>query len=415
MLRLPLHGRHRRSVRSRSVAGWISQMELPACFVILPRDLKQAGELFREEDPVDLRLVFLALLGFWEILGPAGRPLPPADGLVLVGDSGGRGASTGASSARTPRTPAAPPRCGGASTPRPERSSARAPSVLGRSGLCRVVRGLPEGAAGASGSRIVSRSLRPLLLAGHERLLEHVDEHARPHADVGDRERRVGAASHERPDLIGELDVGALRVADPGEPHPRRRGDRASPSPSGWAPRIMPSRDSIRQPRTPVDAQRDPLCECRVVAHPSWEASTGRPPALEPARAIGPPAPRAAAADITSSGAGVPVHSSKDSAACSQEMAEPAERRRTGLPGSALEVGRRGVVEEVHHEDAGAEPGQARDGPAPRRAADGRGVDDEIDRQPFHVSRAHHRDRARRAPRRSTRAAPPGPRRAPPR
>ena len=60
LLRLPLHGRHRRSVRSRSAAGWISQMELPACVVILLGDLKQPGELFRQEDPVDLRLVFLA-------------------------------------------------------------------------------------------------------------------------------------------------------------------------------------------------------------------------------------------------------------------------------------------------------------------------------------------------------------------
>jgi hypothetical protein len=40
-------------------------MELPACFVILFGDLKQTGELFREEDPVDLRLVLLALLRLW--------------------------------------------------------------------------------------------------------------------------------------------------------------------------------------------------------------------------------------------------------------------------------------------------------------------------------------------------------------
>jgi hypothetical protein len=59
-----------------------------------------------------------------------------------------------------------------------------------------------------------------ILLAAHERLFEQVDEHARTHTHVGDRERRVSASADERPDLIGELDVGALRVADPGEPHP---------------------------------------------------------------------------------------------------------------------------------------------------------------------------------------------------
>ncbi len=69
LLRLPLHGGHRRSVRSRSSAGWVVQMQLPACFVILPRDLKQAGELFREEDPVDLRLFLLAPLGLWDVVG----------------------------------------------------------------------------------------------------------------------------------------------------------------------------------------------------------------------------------------------------------------------------------------------------------------------------------------------------------
>jgi hypothetical protein len=38
-------------------------MELLACFVILLGDLKQTRELFREEDPVDLGVVFLALPG----------------------------------------------------------------------------------------------------------------------------------------------------------------------------------------------------------------------------------------------------------------------------------------------------------------------------------------------------------------
>ena len=53
-------------------------------------------------------------------------------------------------------------------------------------------------------------------------MLERVDEDTRPDPDLGHRERCVGTTSDERPDLVRELHVGALGVADTREAHPRR-------------------------------------------------------------------------------------------------------------------------------------------------------------------------------------------------
>ena len=105
-----------------------------------------------------------------------------------------------------------------------------------------------------------------LLLAGHQGLVQQVYEDARPDAGLGDRERRVAAASHERPDLVGVLEVGAIGLADRREPDPglldvllfltlgMRAEDEAVPGQQQAA-------------ADPGNAHRDPLRERRVVAH----------------------------------------------------------------------------------------------------------------------------------------------------
>ena len=156
--------------------------------------------------------------------------------------------------------------------------AARAPPVLGRSGLCMLVRGLPDGRRrGHRASRIVSRSSRPVLLADHQRLLEHVDEHARPHA----RRRRRRTPRSRPGGRTPRSDRGTRRRSAPGRRRPANRTQEARRCASAVTLGMGAEDHAVaRQHQTaadPGDAQRDPLRECRVVAHPSWEASTGRP------------------------------------------------------------------------------------------------------------------------------------------
>ena len=73
----------------------------------------------------------------------------------------------------------------------------------------------------------------------------------------------------------------------------------------------------------PGDARRDPLSESRIVVHSLWEGIDQGGGALESSAAYRSAREASAAADITSRGAGWPVHNSKDRAACSSRWPRP--------------------------------------------------------------------------------------------